>query len=154
MKLSELLTASKQAILKDGWCAGHRNNGRGEHCALGGIDTGIYNLRELGFISGYGSIHDAQVTQYLALYEVLKERFETGTLPVATYGSCMMAPNKWADLFIDDRNTGTAICQFNNSTSEKDVLDLFDVAINRAKANEGAAAVEKKEEKQHDLETV
>lgn len=71
----------------------------------------------------------------LALMRVLKARFLADSLPHPLTGPSGAPPRPWADLFAKDDHS--AIAQFNNSTSQQAVLELFDEAIADAERAEG-----------------
>lgn len=125
MKLSEQLRAARAHIEQPGtWNAGSQDriiDGVMTHCALGAINASSLNDQ------------DANAVQ-AALQNVLRRRFMNGTIAEATYGSCMLPPHSWGVLIALEY--GAAIAQFNNSTSQADVLALFDEAIADAERDE------------------
>lgn len=129
MKLSEQLRAARAHIEQPGtWNAGDQDRRIGgvmTHCALGAIGA------------AYAYHHPANEKLRNALYQTLLGRHHTGNLPTPTYGSSMSNATAWDKLFGMGPTLGSAvIAQFNNSTSQADVLALFDEAIADAERDE------------------
>lgn len=70
---------------------------------------------------------------------ILKKRFEAGELPTPTMGPGGDPPLPWVRWFNRDEWMGV-LTQFNNSTSQEEVLKLFDEAIAMAERDEGIQA--------------
>jgi hypothetical protein len=109
------LKAARARISEPGtWCTEvlHAHiNGKVAHCAVGALG-GVW------------------MKSGKALFGVLQRRHFMGTLPTPTIGAGGQMPRPWCTLFNDPDNcTAWAIAQFNNSTSQADVLALFDEAI-------------------------
>lgn len=127
MSLSTDLRAAR-ALIARGWCInqGRRETPQGyEYCALGAIGTAL-----IGHC-------DRQVLVETALGNVLKRRFDADTLPPPVFGGCGSTPHPWSVFFTDAASRPAVIAQFNNSTSQQAVLELFDEAIADAEQAEG-----------------
>jgi hypothetical protein len=133
MKLSELLQASKDCLIRDGWCLGKTTNDNGEHCAVGAIQQ-----------SGN---ENHTWPQYEALAEIIRERYHAGTLPELKFAGGMSSLPLPADKFIkrifsEGGYESSLVIVFNNNSTEKDVFQLFNEAIDRAKAKEAEEVLE------------
>lgn len=147
LKLSELLQASKDALIRDGWCLGITTNEHGEHCAMGAVNV--------------SSEAKNRTRQFVALNEILVERYQAGTFPEVKFGGGMsrVAPAE-IDMFMKgltdpySLNFGALLVVFNNNSTEREVFQLFNEAIDRAKAAETAEQVKMLKEKQHVAEHI
>jgi len=144
VKLSQELRQARLNITGEGnWTVGtlHRPKMSGKgfaYCALGAV---IVKDGYLLFMMDFTKKTDA-------LFAVLQRRYLAGELPEPVFGGSMSSPQPWALMFSWDQKCGDrtsnqmnreqAITQFNNSTSQADVLDLFDEAISDAEAKERA----------------
>ncbi len=119
MNTLQVLNAARALISRpNGWVINvtDRNNKDGTyaHCAQGAV------LAVKGLSRGYNEAFDA-------LVKPLRRKYETGTLPTAVYGGGGTKPKTWEDALAG--NGWYAIAQFNNSTSQAEVVALFDEAI-------------------------
>ncbi len=118
MSTVKILKEAKALINQpNGWIineAVHKNkDGTYAFCAQGAVST-CYE---------HGKINDA----YSALASVLRRRWLQGQLPEPIYGGGGCRPRTWEGAF--EGHGWYAIAQFNNSTSQAEVVALFDEAI-------------------------
>ena len=106
MTLSQALRASRQVILRDGWTAGSRLNGR--HCAVDAVYTATLARLPAGTSRAKARSDAISAAQVEALYAALCGR--TSVTKKFQKQECVVA-------------------NFNNSTSRYAVLALFDAAI-------------------------
>lgn len=133
MSVSLLKTAKLLISGPNSWTKGvlKRTTSKGEsYCALGAV-----------VFSNSTIVGDACDT-IDALASVLRHRFAQGALPTPTQGSGGDRIIPWEKLVAAGVGTenNRLVAQFNNSTSQKAVLELFDEAIAQAEKEEGIQA--------------
>lgn len=126
MSVLSALKAAKRLISSPGtWTTGRlkRDTDCGEaYCALGAL-----------LFTDDGKEY---YTARAAVANLLFRRFDQGKLPTATAGPGNQSPTGW-NILMGRRDEERMIAQFNNSTSQEEVLKLFDEAIAVAERDEG-----------------
>lgn len=124
MNVIQGLQASRALISEPGtWITGYQHKvveGKNAYCAAGAVVNGALGA----YFEVWG-----------ALTATLQRRFKAGTLPTPTFGNSNGNPRPWA-LVLREGSMGAGIAQFNNSTSQAAVLDLFDETIAFEQAKE------------------
>lgn len=127
MTVAQDLKAARARISgKGSWCKFHDihidADGKPSYCALGAMLCNAL-LYAIGL-------------QVYAVASVLRQRWLRGELPIPIYSGGGAAPIPWPEVFLS--SGAAAIAQFNNSTSQAEVLALFDEAIEAELAKEAA----------------
>lgn len=129
MTVAQDLKAARALISgKGAWCKfidiKINADGKPSYCALGAISIALQSYAV-----------DLQID---AVATVLKQRWHRGKLPTPIYSGGGAAPIPWSAAFAPHNSPGVAIAQFNNSTSQAEVLALFDEVIEAELAKEAA----------------
>lgn len=118
MKVVTHLKAARVLITPEGsWCMDSRHNGQDQRCLLGALDA----------------INSE--TRYAAnkeLYKTLQERFLAGNFPTTMHRTGGHGDFvDWRQRLSGEYSTDHPLAQFNNTTSQEQVLKLFDETIAR-----------------------
>ncbi len=124
-EVSQKLKEARALISEPGtWCTGHayaHREGKIASCAYGAI------ARAYG--GNNPCLYPRQYPEAVqAVKRVLEKRYFMGALPLPRFSSGNKPPHPWSEL-LGMSDGEWAIAQFNNSTSQAEVLALFDEAI-------------------------
>ena len=118
-KIADRLRAARALISKPGtWIINESHrviDGKDAYCATGAI------LHTGGEFPSY-------LNAIQSLAKTLQKRFKLGGLPTPIYGGGGYRPLPWGTV-ISNMSPAACVTQFNNSTSQAEVLALFDETI-------------------------
>lgn len=124
MSLVSYLKAARAVITpENSWCMDSRHNNEGQRCLLGALDWALDSITYSG-VDRYNADKE--------LYKTLQEKFKTGNFPTTSMrngGHGRFEP--WGQSLHDGYSLDRPLAQFNNTTSQAEVLKLFDDTIAR-----------------------